>query len=418
MTPLGRRLVAIITLGLALLVVAILTLRALGVPIAVGPLASPTPVPLPSATPEPSAAASLSIEDALAAIEADVADLRDLPPADIGTPRIVSRDELADLLAERADDDYPPEEVAADNVLYHALGLLAPDQDIGELTLQLLSGQVLGYYNPETGEMVVVTEEGLTPELETIYAHEYTHALQDGAFDIEAMATDGSDRSFAELGLVEGDATTVMTLWAVENLSIEEILEIGQTPLPDTAGIPAWMIRQLEFPYLVGTEFVTQLFASGSFAAVDEAWADPPLTTEQVIHYGAYVDDEQPTQPPGSSPVSGTGFEVVLDTTFGEAMTAIWLAALGVPQGDADAAAAGWGGDAITALTSADGEMALVLRTAWDSPVDAEEFVAAYEVALERLDLFGHLERVSDTEVVIRQGTSEAFVESFAGPLD
>jgi hypothetical protein len=107
-----------------------------------------------------------------------------------------------------------------------------------------------------------------------------------------------------------------------------------------------------------------------------------------------------------------------VDTTFGEAMTAIWLAALGVPQGDADAAAAGWGGDAITALTSADGEMALVLRTAWDSPVDAEEFVAAYEVALERLDLFGHLERVSDTEVVIRQGTSEAFVESFAGPLD
>jgi hypothetical protein len=416
MTPLGRRLVAIISLGLALLVVAILTLRALGVPIALGPLASPTPVPPPSLTPAPSVAGSGSLEDALAAIEADVADLRDLPPADIGPPRLVSRDELEELLADRFAEDYPPEEVAADNVLYHALGLLADDQDIGELSLQLLSGQVLGYYDTARREMVIVTETGLTPDAEAVYAHEYTHALQDAAFDLETLVTDASDRSLAELGLVEGDATTAMTLWAIENLTLEEILDISQTPLPDTSGIPAWMIRQLEFPYLAGSEFVTQLYGTGGFAAVDETWADPPRSTEQVLHYAAYVDDEAPVEVTAFTPAGEV--EVAVDTTFGEAMTAIWLAALGVPQVDADAAAAGWGGDAITAVSSADGQVGVVLVTAWDTPIDADEFVAAYQQALERLPLFGHVERVSDTEVTIRQGTSEAFVASFAGPLN
>ena len=416
MTPLGRRLVAIISLGLALLVLAILTLRALGVPIALGPLASPTPIPAPSLTPEPSLPGSGSPEDVLAAIEAQVADIRDLPAADIGPPRIVTRAELENLLVERSAEDYPPEEVAADNVLYHALGLLEDDQDIGELSLQLLSGQVVGFYDTVTREMVIVTDAGLTPGAEATYAHEYTHALQDAAFDLESVVTDSSDRSFAELGLVEGDATTAMTLWAIDNLSLEEILEISQTPAPDTAGIPAWMVRQLEFPYLAGSEFVTQLYATGGFAAVDEAWADPPRSTEQVLHYAAYVDDEAPLEVAG--PSIGETSAISTETTFGEAMTAIWLAALGVSQADADTAAAGWGGDRIAAATAGEGGLILVFNSAWDTPVDADEFAAAYQQALERLPLFGHLERVSATEITIWQGSTEELVESVSGPLD
>jgi hypothetical protein len=207
-----------------------------------------------------------------------------------------------------------------------------------------------------------------------------------------------------------------MTVWAVDNLTLEEILEISQTPAPDTAGIPAWMVRQLEFPYLAGSEFVTQLYATGGFAAVDETWADPPRSTEQVLHYAAYVDDEAPVEVTG--PSIGETSAISTETVFGEAMTAIWLAALGVPQVDADAAAAGWGGDWIAAATAGEGGLVLVFNTAWDTPVDADEFVAAYQQALERLPLFGHLERVSETEVTIWQGSTEELVESVAGPLD
>ncbi|MEX0630653.1 MAG: hypothetical protein WEE67_01410 [Chloroflexota bacterium] len=419
MPPLARRLIAVVTLVLTLALITVLTLRAFGVPIAIGPLASATPLPAPSATPEPSGGPSPDIEDVLAALEADVADLRDLPPADIGPAEFVSRAEVERRLADQFVQDYPADEVAADNALLQGLGLLTADQDVAALQLQLLSGQVLGYYDDVTQSMVIVSGAGLTPEAQVTYAHEYTHALQDAAFGIDSMELDADgddDGAFARLGLVEGDATTAMVLWAIDHLRAEDLLEISQTPLPDTTGVPDWMLRQLEFPYLAGTDFVAQLYARGGFAAVDEAWADPPVSTEQVLHFRSYVENDLPVVVPEIDPdVRALGVDIVEDTTLGEAMIAIWLAHHGLDQADADTAAAGWGGDRVTALVSPEGEVAVVLRVAWDTPVDADQFEAAYADALETLRLFGHLNRISDTEIVVTQASTQALAEALVG---
>jgi hypothetical protein len=415
-----RQVVAAVTLVLALVLVAVLTLRALGVPIALGPESSASP-PTPRATPAASDGSSPSLEDELAAIESDVADIRDLPAADIGPAELVTREEVERRLAEQFEEDYPPEQRAADNVLFHALGLLAPDQDYAELRLQLLSSQVLGYYDDVTRQMVVVTDAGLTPEARVTYAHEYTHALQDAAFGIDSLDLDAEgddDGAYARLGLLEGDATTVMVLWAIENLSPEEMLSISQTPLPDTSGVPAWMVSQLEFPYLAGTEFTSQLYATGGFSALDEAWADPPRSTEQVLHYAAYVADEPVSAPALVDRDLPANVELVEESTFGEEMISIWLAALGVDGEDADAAGDGWGGDRVTSFASGDSEVAVALQVAWDTATDADQFAASYEDALGRLQIFGQLVRVTETEIVVYQGTSREFVESIAGPLD
>jgi hypothetical protein len=219
------------------------------------------------------------------------------------------------------------------------------------------------------------------------------------------------------MSLLEGDATTAMVLWAYQNLSPEDILEISQTPLPDTTGVPAWMVTRLGFPYLDGTDFTAQLFARGGFAAVDEAWADPPGTTEQVLHFDAYVEDEAPTDvQPIEQDLPVIGINLVRETTFGEAMLGIWLGALGVDQVDADAAAAGWSGDRTAAFHAIAGDdIAVVLSIAWDTPADATEFAAAYEDALARTSLFGRLESVSDTETIVIQGTSQGLVDTLAG---
>jgi hypothetical protein len=412
MTPRTRRLVALVTLGLALVVVLVLALRAFGVPLAIGPLASPTPAP-PSLTPTPSVSGSPSLEAALAALEADAADIRDLPQAPIGPAEFISREELELRLAAQFAEDYPPEEIAADNAMYRALGLLAADQDIAELQLQLLTSQVVGYYDDETEAMVIVADAELTPETQVVYVHEYVHALQDAAFGLDSLPLDGGDdAAFAALSLMEGDATTAMVLWAYQNLEPEDLIEISQTPIPDTTGVPAWMVTQLGFPYLDGTTFTSELFARGGFGAVDEAWSDPPGSTEQVLHFEAYVDDEAPTAIP-EFVITRADVTVLNETILGEAMIGIWLGALGVDQSDADLAAAGWAGDALTVVATTDGtQTGVVLDVEFDTPLDADEFVRAYEDALDRLELSGVFQQLSDTRIRVRQGTTEEFILS------
>ncbi len=420
MSPLARRLVAVVTLVLALALIAVLTLRAFGAPIALGPFASATPIPAPTASPQPSGGPTPAPEEVLAGIEADVADIRDLAAADIGPPELITREELDRRLTARFEQDYPPEDAAADNVLLQGLGLLTADEDVAALQLQLLTGGVAGYYDPDAQAMVVVTDTGLTPEAQVTYAHEYTHALQDSAFGLDTLDLQrrgDDDGALAGLSLVEGDATTTMVLWAIDSLSPEEVLGISQTPLPDTTGVPAWMIRQQEFPYLAGTDFTSRLYATGGFGAVDEAWADPPISTEQILHYRAYTDDEQPIAVEDMGPdLAARGVTVVQATTLGEAMIGIWLDALGMDQTDADAAAAGWGGDRIWAVTASDGSVGVVLRIAWDVAVDADQFASAYERVSPSLPVIGRLDRVSDTEVIVTQGSTQALVDLLAAP--
>jgi hypothetical protein len=52
---------------------------------------------------------------------------------------------------------------------------------------------------------------------------------------------------------------------------------------------------------------------------------------------------------------------------------------------------------------------------AWDTQVDADQFEAAYADALETLQLFGHLDRVSETEIVVTQASTQALAEALVG---
>jgi hypothetical protein len=423
MSRLPQRLVAIGVLLLSMAIVAVLAVRALGIPVAIGPLASPTPVigsPTPNAG---SPAPSLDELEAFAEIETRVRDLRDLPAADIGPPEILTRAELAEELRVIFDETWTFEELEGDNLALRAMGLLEQGQDLRELTEQLYAGQVLGFYEFERKRMVVVSDAGLTPEARVTYAHEYTHALQDAAFDTgaarEAQVSDDAD--MARLAVEEGDATVVMVLWAIEHLSPEEQLGISQTPLPDMTGIPDWMIAQLEFPYLTGSQFVGQLWASGGWDAVDAAYADPPDSTEQVIHAEKYLDAEEPMPVVGPDLATGLtngaggDWEEVEETTIGEAMIGIWLQGLGVDERMATTAAAGWGGDSMIVASGPEGAWSLAWRIAWDFAQHATEFEDAYARIGADLGFATRYVRVSESEtLVVHASTAEIADETVA----
>jgi len=410
MPPPARRVAAILVLLLSLAIIAVLGLRGMGFQIGFGPFAGPTPE-VETATPQPSG--PTPSQDALAVfsqIEDQIRDLRDLPAADIGPPEILTRAELAEVLPGLL-------EPALDNETLRALGLLTADQDIVALTEQLYVAQVLGYYDFDATQMVVVTDAGLTPAALITYAHEYTHALQDAAFDSGAAqeAVAGQrDRELALLGLQEGDATTAMVLWAIGNLSADELSGITETPVQDMSGIPDWMVRLLEFPYLSGAEFVGQLYASGGWDAVNAAYDDLPASTEQVLHPQTYIDGEAPIEVEGLDlqSVVGDDWTLASDTTLGEAWMAIWLEEIGVPRAPAEMAAADWGGDRLTVATDGAGSWVLGWRIAWDAPIEATEFETAYAGVQEGLPFAARVVHVSDRETIVLQASSDDLLDS------
>ena len=55
----------------------------------------------------------------------------------------------------------------------------------------------------------------------------------------------------------------------------------------------------------------------------------------------------------------------------------IWLRESGVATADADAAAAGWGGDRLAVIEGPDGAWAVAMQTVWDTEADAAAFETA-----------------------------------------
>ena len=251
----------------------------------------------------------------LAEIEEQVIAIRGLPAADIGAPELLTRDELQDALLALFEEDYPPEEQAEDNASLRALGLLEPGQDIAALQLQLLGGVVLGFYDDDEKRMVVVTDQGLNALAKFTYAHEYTHALQDAAFGIASLERDAEgedDRALARTALLEGDATVATLAWAFANLEPQELAEITSAPQPDTTGIPSWLIEQIAgFPYNEGYLWAGALAGdplSPDFTELDDAYAEPPDSTEQIIDTEKWDPREEPirSRDPTSPPHSVT----------------------------------------------------------------------------------------------------------------
>ncbi len=277
----------------------------------------------------------------LAEIQDEVIAIRGLEAADIGPADIISRDELAVELQKVFDEEYPPEERERDNVELRALGLLESDEDVAELQLQLLGDQVLGFYDDVEKRMVVVSDAGLDVEARITYAHEYTHALQDAAFGLDSLQTDAvgeDDRGLARTALIEGDATITMLAWMLQNLSQGEILEyFAGAEVPDTSGIPSWMVAQLAFPYDAGLTWTNALAGgdptSPDYTDVDAAFTDPPDSTEQVMELDKWEVREAPdaVEVPDLAASLGDGWEEVDSTPIGQATIGIMLEYFGIP---------------------------------------------------------------------------------------
>src|SRR6185295_7511963 len=283
-----------------------------------------------------------------------------------------------------------------------ALGLLPSGSSLRDLTLDFQGSQVAGYYSPDKNELFVVSRSGgLGPAEEVTYSHEFTHQLQDENFNLDKLGTDAvnqSDRALAQLALVEGDAVSVQNRWTTANLTPEEMGQLLTASLdPDALAAlqraPAYLRETSLFPYLSGNPFVESLIAGGGYQAVNDAFAKPPASTEQILHTEKYAAGEAPkvvTIPTLFDPGLPAGWKALGQDTLGEFVLRLWLIQGGVATTQATTAAAGWGGDRLE-LYQSPGGTTLLLVTEWDGLADASEFAAAAKVALPGLGLKGNV---------------------------
>jgi hypothetical protein len=334
----------------------------------------------------------------------EVHPIRGLPPAEGVSYRVIDQDaflaELETLFRTEYSDDY----VAAEDAAFTRLGLLDPEDDLAELVLSLYDSQTLAYYDPRTATFSLVGPTERIGGLESVVvSHEYGHALQDAAWDLEGRRIkelDRSDAILAQQALVEGDATAVMYDWAARELGLLDLLQVSAGALTRQDSrllrrIPAILRRQLEFPYLDGFAFVNAIRGRGDWPAVDAVWDAQPVSTEQILHPELYPD-EQPVEVtlPDIASHLGPGWTAAYEQTLGEMQTGVWVADERRPQQlfpvlparlPRAEAAAGWGGDRLVSLDGPDGAWGLVWQTDWDTRADAREFRDAARDAMEDL---------------------------------
>ncbi|MFQ3567619.1 MAG: hypothetical protein SNJ59_11530 [Aggregatilineales bacterium] len=325
--------------------------------------------------------------------------LRSLPTLRPVERAFPTRAETIDYLRQLYATELTDGEVERARLFYAALGLLPPTINLRETLLDLLGGQIGGFYDTSTGVMNVIPMtrdnpgDGLTLTEQIVFVHEYVHALQDQHFGLDrlddpALALE-PDAYLALLSLVEGDATAVMQLYAQDAIArnpaaafglVLEGLASGTLFIPP--GTPDILVRELLFPYEEGLNFVLALYLDGGWERVNAAFDNPPTTSAQIIDPAKYLAGIEAVSveasPVSAEAVLGPGWRQAVELTVGEFYLREHLRTA-IAARPARAAAAGWAGDRLQIFHQpATDAMAFLLRVIWEAPAEAAEFNQIY----------------------------------------
>lgn len=345
---------------------------------------------------------SPELQEQIDGIEHITERLRGLPQLEPVPVDFPTEEEVQTFLYEEVISYYTEERIAEDMAFYVAFDFLTPDYDLPGGLLNLYTEQVGGFYLPETSTMNVILLSGNQPGdrlplLERIiYAHEYVHALQDQHFDLstyeEQVENDSNDdRALALQSLVEGDAAAIQneyTRRSAEANPLGTVIELGSGMLQSNSlttfppGTPDILGETLLFPYMSGEQFVAYLYKEGGWDLVNQAYDNPPQSTEHILHPETYLNGEEPITVtiPDQSAVLGENWVLARSGVLGEYHLREWLQTqLGSMQGMAADAAAGWGGDAYRIYRNTDQTYAWRMSIVWDTPEDARQFIDLFE---------------------------------------
>ncbi len=330
---------------------------------------------------------------------------------------VTKREHLKALLLKELDEDMTPAEFRANEMALKAFGLLPRDFNLKEALAQVYSEEVAAFYDPKTKTMHLIEEPkaekkpkpGLLERLfgrktdfdpdenKTVIAHELTHALADQHYDLDALekaVKKDDDRSLALSALIEGEATLAMIGASMDDWDGSQVVKLPAESLDWTFSLlapflpflgggktlrqsPPIVSESMLFPYLKGLIFCAKLANDGGWKAIDQAYQELPMSTEQILHpekYRARPDRPMVIDLGVLRPIPG--WTELGRNVLGEMQLAVLLRKHG-----GKSAAAGWDGDRYAVFEGPKDRLGLVWLSTWDSENDAREFTTAYIAA-------------------------------------
>lgn len=273
--------------------------------------------------------------------------------------------------------------------LLRLLGVLPANFDYLQANITLMKEQLAGFYDPSRETMVLASDLGKA-EAEATLLHELVHAFQDQHFELGKRLVYQpmqGDALAALHTLAEGDATSAMLGAALKDqgydinqLSDEMLAErMKMTFQSQSPEVPSIIKRAALSPYIDGLAFVNELRRSGGWKLVDKVWADPPRSTEQLLHPEKHAAKE--TWRTFAAPAAPRPeCEIVYEDVVGEQGLRI-LFEEWVPSQDAAAAAEGWNGDRATVFRCGN-DYGLFWRIAYDEPGESARAIETFRAGI------------------------------------
>lgn len=216
---------------------------------------------------------------------------------------------------------------------------------------------IVGFYDFRT-KALYVRGTTLNPLVQSIVAHELTHALDDQYFDLKHVQSLGknSDQAEAILSLIEGDARFVENSFsdalvakrkAQQDAERAAYLSNASASAP-VSDIPDPFVLELFalFPYELGSNFITALHGEGGPATIDAAFAKPPTSTLQILDPdGHFVQRVDAAKVPAPSYPKTPGTKVIDRDTLGTLGLASVLAEGSPIDWNSEDVVSGWAGD-------------------------------------------------------------------------
>lgn len=403
------------------------------------PAAVSTPAVVTVTSPQPTQATTPAVE-----LPADVASQMDEIQQQVMAIRglsmktdlkrdLLTPEELQDKVINEFFADYSDEDALKDSKVLSTLGLLDEGFDLKQFYQDLYSEQIAGYYDSETKDMYVIAGKGFGGMERMTYAHEFNHVLQDQNYDLEngmklndEYCKEDTEYCAAVTALIEGDSVSTEQEWFIQHSTRQDQQDLFSfqedytSPVYDSA--PAYMKEDFLFPYTLGLDFVQGLIDEGGWAAVDDAYLDPPVTTEQILHPEKYPDDKPvPVEMPDLAANLGADWSELDRNVMGEWYTYLIFARGRSGQFTMDdekskTAAAGWGGDTYVYYATADLNAHLFAwRSTWDTPADAGEYfemsrdygLARWGIPLQNDSSVVTWDSASDGRITMRQNGAD-----------